>query len=117
MKKILVVDDEESVRIILKKMLEEGDYIAETANNGEEALEAMKGTHFDMLISDINMPVMNGVELLNKTKEAFPMMPVIFVTAYGKDKIIIEAMKVGLADYIEKPFRMDGVLKTVKEHI
>jgi CheY-like chemotaxis protein len=65
MKKILVVDDEESVRIILKKMLEEGGYIAEVANNGEEALEAMKGTHFDMLISDINMPAMNGVELLN----------------------------------------------------
>ena len=117
MKKILVVDDEESVRIILKKMLEEGGYIAETANNGGEALEAMKGTHFDMLISDINMPVMNGVELLNKAKESFPMMPVIFITAYGNDKIIIEAMKVGLADYIEKPFKMDHILKIVKEHI
>jgi len=117
MNKILVVDDEESVRIILKKMLEEGGYIAETANNGEEALEAMKGTRFDMLISDINMPVMNGVELLNKAKQLYPKMPVIFITAYGKDKIIIEAMKVGLADYIEKPFRMEGVLSTVKEHI
>jgi len=117
MKKILVVDDEESVRVILKQMLEQGGYVVEVANDGEEALESMKGTHFDMLVSDINMPVMNGVELLNKAKESFPMMPVIFITAYGKDKVIIEAMKVGLADYIEKPFKMDGVLKTVKEHI
>lgn len=117
MKKILVVDDEESVRFILKQMLETGGYSVDVANNGQEALEALKSSRFDMLITDINMPVMNGVELLNKTREEFPGMPVIFITAYGKDKIILEAMKVGLADFIEKPFRMDYVLKTVQEHM
>ncbi len=117
MKKILVVDDRESVRVILKQMLEQGGYSAEVADNGEEALETLKNGHFDMLITDINMPVMNGVELLNKTKEAFPSLPVIFITAYGKDKIIIDAIKVGLSDFIEKPFRMEDILKTVKDHI
>ncbi len=117
MKKIMVVDDKESVTIILKQMLEQGGYSVEVANDGEKALEALKNGHFDMLITDINMPVMNGVELLNKTKEAFPRMPVIFITAYGKDKIIIDAIKVGLSDFIEKPFRMEDILKTVKEHI
>lgn len=117
MKKILVVDDEESIRVVLKQMLEQGGYYTEVASNGEEALEILKNGHFDLLISDINMPVMNGVELLSKSKELFPMMPVVFVTAYGKDKVIIEAMKVGLADYLEKPFKMDIVLKTVKEYI
>ena len=117
MKKILVVDDEESIRVILKKILEQGDYMVEVACNGEEAMETLKSGHFDMLISDINMPVMDGVELLGKAKATSPKMPVIFITAYGKDKVIIEAMKVGLIDYIEKPFKMDHVLKIVKEHI
>ena len=117
MKKILVVDDEESVRDILKQILEQGNYTVEVAGNGKEAAEMLKGIHFDAIISDINMPIMNGVELLNKAKELAPDVPVIFITAYGKDKVVIEAMKIGLADFIEKPFRMDQILKTVKEHI
>jgi DNA-binding NtrC family response regulator len=117
MKKILVVDDEESVRIILKQMLEKGGYSVEVRDNGEEALEALKSGRFNMLITDINMPKMNGIELLYKAKEEFPAMPVVFITAYGKDKTILEAMKMGLSDNIEKPFRMDDVLNTVKEHI
>lgn len=117
MKKILVVDDEESVRVILKQMLEQGGYSAEVASNGEEALAILKKSPFDMLISDINMPVMDGVALLSKSKDLYPKMPVIFVTAYGKDKIIMEAMKVGLADYIEKPFRIDDVNRIVKANL
>jgi CheY-like chemotaxis protein len=117
MKKILVVDDEESVRVILKQLLDKGGYSVEAAGNGEEALVSLEDGHFDLLITDINMPVMNGVELLNKARAKFPSMPVIFITAYGKDKVILEAMKVGLSDYIEKPFRMNDVLKIVKEHL
>jgi len=117
MKKILVVDDEESVRIILKEMLAKGDYNVEVASDGEEALKILKTGPFDMLITDINMPNMDGVALLQKSKELFPSMPVIFITAFGKDKIIINAMKIGLANFIEKPFRMDEVLKTVKDYI
>jgi two-component system, NtrC family, nitrogen regulation response regulator NtrX len=117
MKKILVVDDEESVRFILKQMLEKGGYAVEVKNDGEEAMEALKKGCFDMLITDINMPKMNGIELLYKAKEAFHELPVIFISAYGKDKTILEAMKMGLSDNIEKPFRMDDVLEIVKEHI
>lgn len=117
MKKILIVDDEESVRTILKQMLEQGGFSADAASDGKEALDKLGSSSFDMLISDINMPVMDGVELLKRSKELFPNMPVIFITAFGKDKIILEAMKTGLSDYIEKPFRIDGVIKTVKEHM
>jgi len=117
MKKILIVDDEESVRIILKQMLEQGGYEADSASNGEEALEMLKNIPYDMLISDINMPKMDGVALLKKSKELFAAMPVVFVTAYGRDKIIIDAMRTGLADFIEKPFRIDEVLRIVKENI
>ena len=117
MKKILIVDDEESVRIILRQMLEKGGFAVATAINGEDALNKLKEEVYDMLITDINMPVMDGVALLQKSKNSFPTMPVIFITAYGKDKIILDAMKIGLADYIEKPFRMDTVIDTVKHHI
>jgi len=117
MKKIMVVDDEESVRVILKQLLEQGGYAVETAKDGKEALGILEKGHFDMLVTDINMPEMNGVELLSKTREKFPMLPVIFITAYGKDKVILEAMKVGLSDYIEKPFRMNDVLRIIKEHL
>ena len=117
MKKILVVDDEESVRMILKQMLEMGGFASEEVGNGKEALDKLCAAPFDMLITDINMPVMDGVELLKNSKEKYPSMPVIFITAYGKDKVILQAMRTGLADFIEKPFRMDDVIKTVKEHI
>jgi DNA-binding NtrC family response regulator len=117
MKKILVVDDEEMVRIVLKQMLEQGGYACDVAANGIEALEKLKADNFNLLITDINMPEMDGVELLAKTKELFPTMPVIFITAYGKDKIIMQAMRTGLSDYIEKPFRMDDVFATIKQHV
>lgn len=117
MKRVLVVDDEESVRTILKQMLEKSEFGIDTANNGEEALLKMKAFKYDLIISDINMPVMDGVALLQRSKELYPALPVVFITAYGKDKVIMEAMKSGLSDYIEKPFRMDEVLQTIKEHI
>lgn len=117
MKNILVVDDEESVRVILKQILEKGGFGADVANDGEDAIEKMKKCSYDMLVTDINMPRMDGVALLKKSKELYPKIPVIFITAYGKDKIIMEAMKTGLSNYIEKPFKMDDVIRTIKENL
>jgi CheY-like chemotaxis protein len=117
MKKILVVDDNENIRVILKQMLEDGGYAVQTAKGGEEALETMKTKRFDMLIADINMPGMTGFELLEKSKRAYPQIPVIFVTAYRKDKNLVRSVNIGLSDYIEKPFKMDEVLRIIKEHI
>ena len=117
MKKILVVDDNENIRVILKQMLEDGGYAVQTAKGGGEALENMKTGHFDMVIADINMPDMNGFELLEKTKKAYPQVPVIFITAYRKDQTLVRSVKEGLSDYIEKPFKMDEVLSIVKEHL
>lgn len=117
MKKILVVDDELTIRTILKQILEQGGFECEMAADGKEALEMLKADNFDLMITDINMPEMDGVELLQKTKELLPTFPVIFITAYGRDKIIMQAMRSGLTDYIEKPFRMNDVIDVVKRHL
>jgi DNA-binding NtrC family response regulator len=115
--RVLLVDDEISVRTILKQILERSEFEADTASDGVEALEKLKNSSFDIVVSDINMPNMDGVALLKKVKETYPTMPVVFITAFGKDKIIIEAMKVGLADFIEKPFKMDTVITTINRYI
>jgi two-component system phosphate regulon response regulator OmpR len=117
MKNLLVVDDNENIRVILKQMLEDGGYTVRTAKSGAEALETMKTLNFDMVITDINMPEMTGFELLGKIKKACPNVPVIFITAYRKDRNLVDSVKIGLSDYIEKPFKMDEVLRIVKEHI
>ena len=117
MKKILVADDEESVRLVLKQMLEAVGYKVDTAADGSQALAKMKADNYDLLIADINMPVMDGVELLKKSRELFPQLPVIFVTGFGRDKIIVQAMKEGLSDFLQKPFRMDDVTNTIKRYI
>ena len=116
-RKILVVDDEISVRTILKQILEKSDFEADSAGDGVEAVEKLKASSFDGVITDINMPNMDGVALLKKIKEDYPDMPVIFITAFGRDKIVIEAMKVGLVDFIEKPFKMDVIINTLNQHI
>jgi CheY-like chemotaxis protein len=117
MNKILVVDDNENIRVILKQMLEDGGYIVTTAKGGEEALGLLKGGHFDLVVTDINMPGMTGFELLERSKKMYPKLPVIFITAYKKDKTLVGSVKVGLSDYIEKPFKMDDVLRTIREHL
>jgi DNA-binding NtrC family response regulator len=116
MKKILVADDEETVRMVLKQILEQGGFQVETAKNGVEALSKLKADNFNMLISDINMPEMDGVELLSKAKQALPELPVIFITAFGKSQVIMQAMKSGLSSYIEKPFRMNDVIGVVNQY-
>jgi CheY-like chemotaxis protein len=117
MNKILVVDDNENIRVILKQMLEDGGYIVTAAKGGEEALDLLRVGHFDLIITDINMPGMTGFEFLEKSKRAYPKIPVIFITAYKKDKTLVGSVKVGLSDYIEKPFKIDDVLRTIKEHM
>jgi two-component system response regulator PilR (NtrC family) len=103
--KILVVDDEINMLKLLCDLLKEDDgYEVETASSGEEALEKIKKVIFDLIISDIKMPGMNGLELLEKIKTMDINAAVIFITGYGSVDSAVEAMKLGASDYIEKPF-------------
>ena len=116
-KKILVVDDEERVRSILKAMLESKGYKIEVAEDGVVALEKLQSNGFSMVICDIKMPKLDGFGVLKWVQENKPEIPIIFITAVEEKGAVIQAMQMGLADYIEKPFNMDMVLEVVEQEL
>lgn len=111
---ILVVDDEEKMRHLLSIMLEGEGHRADQAGNGLEALEKIRETVYDMVITDIKMPGMDGVQLLEKMKELNILCPVVFITAFATVESAVEAMRQGAEDYITKPFDAHKILMTVE---
>lgn len=115
--KILIVDDEESIRNILKLMLSDEGYTVQTAEDG------MKGFHMtgkmmpDIVLLDKNMPGIDGMQTLEKIKAKYPHIIVIMITAYGAVSSAVEAMKTGAYDYIEKPFDNDKMLMVIKRAV
>jgi heterodisulfide reductase subunit A2 len=111
---ILVVDDELIVRDSLKEWLEvEGGFHVSMAENGQEALDHLKAETCHLMLLDIKMPGMDGVEVLQKAKELFPDLPVIMMTAYATVETGVEAMKIGALDYLIKPFDTDSLIPKI----
>ncbi len=106
---ILVVDDEPGIREFLEIMLRKQGYGVETAADGVEALELLEDRRFDLVIVDIQMPKMNGIEFLREFKKKETEIPVIMITAFASHETAIEAMKLGAYDYITKPFKVDEI--------
>jgi len=118
-KKVLVVDDDSLMKDFLKEALGRSDYSVDLASTGEEALEKIKDRDYDIILSDIRMPSMSGMELLKVTREYVPDAKVVMMTAYGTVENAVEAMKLGAFDYVMKPFSADEielVLKRAFEH-
>ncbi|MCX6343680.1 MAG: sigma-54 dependent transcriptional regulator [Armatimonadetes bacterium] len=112
---ILVVDDEPNIRRILEAVLVKDGHRVLTAENGKKGLEVLsKESTVDVLISDLIMPDINGVELLAAAKEINPRLPVLMITAHGTIKSAVDAMKLGALDYIPKPFDLDEIKIVVK---
>jgi DNA-binding NtrC family response regulator len=112
MNHILIVDDEERMRYLLSRMLEAKGYRVDQAGDGVEALEMVKREPCHMVITDIKMPRMDGLELLEQIK---PLnIPVIFITAFATVDSAVEAMRAGAVDYITKPFEEERILITVE---
>ncbi len=107
--RILVVDDEESIREFLEIMLKKEGYEVTTAEDGQKGLDLTKKKSFDLIISDLQMPNLTGMEFLKKVKENDPSMLFMMITAFGTTETAVEAMKVGAYDYITKPFKIDEV--------
>ena len=102
--RILVVDDERNIRNNLSMVLEAEGYKVDTASNGDDALTKVKEGLYDIAFVDIQMPKMNGLELLGYLRGIRPNLAVVILTAYGTVARAVEAMKLGATDFIEKPF-------------
>jgi len=111
--KILVVDDEAIVRDSMKDWLGLEGFGVETANSGKQALERLENTEFQVMLTDIKMPGMDGVELLARAKEIRPEIIVVMMTAYAEVDSAVNAMKEGALDYVTKPFKPDKVIAMV----
>ncbi len=107
--RILAVDDEESIREFLEIMLKKEGYEVTTAADGAIAVDIMKKRSFDMVISDLQMPNMTGMQLLKHVKDSYPDLVFMIITAFGTTESAVEAMKIGAYDYITKPFKIDEV--------
>ena len=115
--RILVVDDEESVRILLKRTLTEAGYDVVTAANGQEALDKVSQLQVRVVLSDIKMPGISGIEVLRKLTADHPDICVIMATAVTDTQTAIDIMKLGAYDYISKPFNQDDLLMRVRKAI
>lgn len=113
--RILIVDDEEVICTVLAKRLGKEGYSCTTANNGNEALSHFYTGSFSLIISDIKMPEMNGIELLQRVKAVDPKIKVIMVTAYPEIDMAVNAMRLGAYDFIIKPADLDLIVISVKK--
>ena len=111
---ILICDDEEGIRESFKLILDD-KYHLKFATNGLEALELLKDLKPDLMLLDIKMPKMHGMEILKQVKKIKPTLPVIIVTGYQSVEMAQEALKAGAADYIPKPFESKQILKAVQK--
>ena len=109
MSKILIVDDEFSMREFLTILLEKEGFIVIASEDGESALKKLRSNKIDLMISDIRMPGMGGLKLLEKVKEIDSSIPVVMITAYASPEDAVNAMKNGAYDYITKPFKVDEI--------
>ncbi len=117
MYKILVLDDEKNIRLTVRRCLETGDYAIDDAINGEEALRKLTGESFNLLLLDLKLPGIDGMEILKTTRKLYPDMKVIVISAHGSIQTAVEAMKEGAADFLEKPFAPSDLRQIVQKVI
>jgi DNA-binding NtrC family response regulator len=113
--RILVIDDEEIVRISCKKCLVPEGFDVDVAANGREGITLTKANKYDLVLTDLKMPDMDGMEFLMNMKKDQPNAKVIMITGYSTVEHAVKALKLGAYDYIEKPFTPDTLITAVKE--
>lgn len=112
---ILIVDDEENARLGLSKLLAHEGYRVASAANGQEALEYLRCSKVHLVISDINMPGMNGLLFLRELARNYPSMHVIMITAYGGVESYLEAMNYGAFEYLHKPVKLEELKSVLRK--
>jgi two-component system, NtrC family, nitrogen regulation response regulator NtrX len=114
MSKVLIIDDEKSIRSTLREILEYEKFKVEEAENGPEGLKKAEKEKFDVILCDIKMPKMDGIEVLEKLQETAPDVPVIMISGHGNIDTAVEAIKKGAFDYISKPPDLNRLLVTLR---
>ena len=112
---VLIVDDEKNIRLTLSQALESLELKIDTALNGEEALAKLNEKKFGLILLDLKMPGMDGMEVLRQISEVQPQTRVIIITAHGTIESAVEAMKLGAVDFIQKPFTPNEIRKLVSK--
>src|SRR5256885_16723080 len=113
--RILIVDDEEPIRDFVSAMLSSANFVCEQAASGKEALALLdSGEEYELMLSDLMMPVMDGIGVIEASKERYPDMPVVMVTAVTDVSIALNAIRNGAYDYLLKPFERDQLLATAR---
>jgi two-component system response regulator AtoC len=115
MRRVLVVDDEENIRLVLRTLLRKHGYDVEVASSGEEALASLETFEPDVILTDVRMPRMGGLDLLGALKAKQHPAAVIVMSAYGNVDLAIEAMKAGAYDYVGKPFKPDEIVLALRK--
>jgi DNA-binding NtrC family response regulator len=114
MKNILVIDDDYHMRVALSEALLGAGYSVCSAEDGRVAMESISKASYDLVITDVKMPYINGIDLLSRIKKDFASVPVVVITAYGTVEHAVSAMKEGAFDYIQKPFDADALYQVVQ---
>ena len=112
-KKILLVDDEETLRWALQEALTDEGYEVEDTSDGVQAVEFAKKSGYDLVISDLRMPTMSGIQLITEIKKVHPDIKAIIMTAYGSVETVVEAMRIGVADFVAKPFKIEYIKNVI----
>ncbi|MBC8357564.1 MAG: response regulator [Candidatus Aminicenantaceae bacterium] len=112
--KILVIDDEAGIRSSLKGILEDEGYIIKTSETGEGGLKLLKKQYFDLILLDIWLPEINGIEVLKKIKKMDENPQVVMISGHGTIETAVKATKLGAYDFLEKPLSLEKVVLTVK---
>jgi DNA-binding NtrC family response regulator len=115
--RILVVDDDESIRKVLTAILEDEGYIVESVDSAKKAIQKTKRKIFNLALIDIRLPDMEGIQLLTTMKDTTPKMRKIIITGYPTLKNAVEAVNKGADAYVVKPFDMEKVLRKIKEQL
>ena len=108
--RILVVDDEQAVRDLLAKTLTMADYDVDTSPDGPAALDRLRVADYDLLITDLKMPGMDGLSVIREARRIRPEIAVVIITGYSTEASAIEAINLGVAGYLTKPFRLPRIL-------
>ncbi len=115
MRRVLVADDEENIRLVLRTLLKRNGYEVETADSGESALALVETFDPDVILTDVRMPKMGGLDLLATLRAKQHPATVIVMSAYGNMDLALEAMKAGAYDYVQKPFKQDEIVLALKK--